>query len=78
LLAHETIIGLVGIERADDVIAKAPGIAAFVVVGEARRIGIARHVEPVPAPLLAIVGGGEQSVDNLGKGQLVGRRVGKE
>ena len=36
LLADEPVVRLVGVEAADDVVAVAPGVAALVVVGEAR------------------------------------------
>jgi hypothetical protein len=39
-------------------------------------VGVARDVEPVAAPALAVAGRGEKAVDNLGEG--VGRAVGEE
>lgn len=60
---EESIVGLVLIEGPDHVIAIATGVGlgriALVTVG----LGVANQVEPVPAPGLSIMGGGEQSND---------------
>ena len=54
LLDDETIVRFVIIEGADDIIAIAPGVRPFIIVGESVRIGISNHVEPMLAPLLTI------------------------
>ena len=63
LFGQEDVIGLVGVERADHVVAIAPGVGPMHVVLEARRIRIPRHVEPVPPVPFAVVRRGEQLVD---------------
>ena len=68
--------GLSRVERGDDVVAVAPGVAVGDVLVEAVGVGVAGDVEPVPAPALAVGGRGEQPVDDLGEG--VGRVVGEE
>ena len=54
LLAHEPIVGFVGVERGDHIIAIAPGVAVGDVLVHSVGVGIAGHVEPVPAPMFAI------------------------
>ena len=73
LLADEAVVGLVVVERADDVVAVAPGVGLGVVALVAVGLGEPDEVEPVPAPLLAVAGRVEQAVDQLLVG--VGRRV---
>ncbi len=63
LLFDELIVGFVGVEAANDVVAVAPGVAAFVVVGEAAAVGVARNVQPVAGHAFAVVRGGEEAVD---------------
>ncbi len=76
LLADEAVVRLVVVERADDVVAVAPGARLGVVALVAVGLGEADEVEPVPAPLLAVARRGEQAVDEPFVG--VGRRVGQE
>ena len=63
------VVGLVVVEAADDVVAIAPGERLGAVALVAVGLGVADQVEPVPAPLLAVVRRGEQAIDQL----LVGR-----
>ena len=60
--------GSVLVKRLDHVVAIAPGIRKDVVFVHAGRVGIARDIEPVPAPTLAILRRGEQPVDDLREG----------
>ena len=76
LFVDEAVPGLVVIEGADDVVAVAPGVGAEVVVFEAFSFGEADDVEPVLAPAFAVVGGGEEAVDDSGPG--VGGFIGEE
>ena len=62
LLAQEAVIGKVLVERADDLIAIAPGVGHGEVGRLAGGVGIAHQVEPVPTPFLAVVGRGQQPV----------------
>ena len=63
LLLEEHVVRLVLVERADHVIAVAPGVGTVEVVLEAVGIGVARDIQPVAAPALAIVRRGQQPVD---------------
>jgi hypothetical protein len=65
LFLDKEIVGLVGVEGADDVIAVAPGGGAFAVDGEAVGFGVADEIEPVAAPALAVARVGEEFVDLL-------------
>ena len=56
LLADEIAIGLVRIERGDDPVAVGPGVVAALVLVVAVRVAVVGHVEPVPAPALAVRG----------------------
>ena len=56
LLAHELVIWLVVVERLDHVVAILPGQRCRIVGGLAGGVGVADHVEPVPAPALAVGG----------------------
>ncbi len=75
LLADELIVGQVVVEGRDHVVAIGVGIRIAAVLGEdvALGVGVAGHVEPVPAPALAVGGRGQQAIDHLGVG--VGRGV---
>ena len=76
LLGEEAVVGLVGVERADDVVAVAPGVGANGILAIAVRLGIADQVEPVPRPSLAVPRRGQQAVDQALVG--IGRIVGEE
>ena len=72
LLPDEAAIGLVRVEGPDDVIAIGPGVIAAFVLVVAVRVAVVDHVEPVPAPALAVARRRQQAIDQL----LVGvRRV---
>ena len=68
LFLHEAVIGLVGVESVDHVVAVAPGVRARLVGFEALALGIARQVEPVPRPPFAVARRSEQAVHELGEG----------
>ena len=72
LLLDEPGVGLVGVERADDVIAIGPGIRAGLVLVVAVRVAVVDDVEPVPGPAFAIARRGQQPVDEF----FIGRRIG--
>ena len=63
LLDQEAVVRLVVVERLDHVVAVTPGIGAMGVVLEARRVRVARDVEPEPSVAFAVVRRGEQAVD---------------
>ena len=77
LFLQKAIVGLVLVERADDVVAIAPGVRTNMVgVEDAFRVGVAGEVEPVSAPTFAIAFAGEQAVDHAFV--CVGRAIGDE
>ena len=78
LLHDELVVAQVGIERRDHVVAVGVGKRIAPILGEhiALRVGVAGHVEPVPAPALAVAGRREQAVDQLR--ERIGRLVGLE
>ena len=55
LLAKELVVGLVGVQRIDDVVAIAPRIRAEFVALKAVRVRVMRDVEPVACPAFAVV-----------------------
>ncbi len=75
LFADEAVVGLVVIERLNDVVAVGPCVWTFGVHLEAVGIGVTNHVEPVLRPAFSVTRGGEQGVDNLllgaGRGVLL-------
>ena len=77
LLAQELVVGLVVVEGVDDVVAVPPRVVAAVVLLEPRRVGVAGHVHPVPAPALAVVRRVEQALDQPlpGTSLLVGQEL---
>ena len=68
LFLQETIEGFVGVEGVDDVVAIAEGVVAVAVELVAAGVGIADDVEPVASPAFAVVGRGEELVDEAGPG----------
>ena len=76
LLPDEAVEGLVAVQGVDDVVAVAEGVGEGDVLVEAVRVGVAGDVEPVAAPAFAVVGRGEEPVDDPGEG--VGALVGQE
>ena len=68
LLADELVVGLVLIHRSDDVVAVFPRGREGEVPLLARALGIARDIEPVPAPALAELRRREQPIHDFLKG----------
>src|ERR1700733_10793241 len=64
LFLNETVVSGVVVESADHIVAITPGIGAEVVVLEAFGLGEAHDVQPVVAPVLAIMLAREKTVDN--------------
>ena len=60
---EEPVVGQVGVERADDPVAISPGVGPLGVELEAVGVGIMGQVEPVLAPPLAVMGAGQQAID---------------
>jgi hypothetical protein len=73
LFLDEAVVGLVGVQALDDVVAVAPDVWAGLVGLEAFGVGIAGEVEPVARPAFAVLGRGQKLVDDLFKG--IGRRI---
>ena len=65
LLEDELVDRLVLVERVDDVVAVFPGDFAIAVAGVAAGIGVAGDIQPVPAPLFAVMGRRQQVIDHL-------------
>ena len=63
LFLDEPAVRLVLVERPDHVIAVRPGVGARLVLVVAVGVAVMDHVEPVPAPALAVVRAGQQAVD---------------
>src|SRR5271166_3768808 len=76
LLSDELPIGLVGVERANDVIAVGPGHGPGLVLVVAVSLSIVDDIKPVPGPALAVRGAGQQPVNELLVG--VGSGIGDE
>ena len=76
LLQHEAVVGKVGVEGPDDVIPVAVGQRDVVIKLMPGTLGEPSQVEPVPRPALAVVGRGEQPIDQ--PGISVGRGIGHE
>ena len=68
LLRDEPVERHVGVHRVDHVVAVLPGVRVGDVPRRAGRLGIAGHVEPVPAPALAELRRGEQAIDDAREG----------
>ena len=64
LLNHELVIGLVVVEGPDHIVAIPPGVRLVAVPLKAVGVGIANQIEPVPGPLLTVVGRVKQPVDH--------------
>ena len=76
LLADESVVRLIAIERGDHVVAISPGEGLGRVALVAVGLAVANQVEPVPAPFFAIMRAGEQAVDQAL--ERAGRSVGDE
>ena len=66
LFLDEAVVRLVRVERTDDVIAVTPGMFPVAVALEAVGVGVARDVQPLQRPALAVMGGGQQALDQIG------------
>ncbi len=73
VFAHELIVGHVGVERADQIVAVVRGADDFRIALGAVRFGIANPVHPVAGPALAELRAGQQLVDKLLDRGAVGR-----
>ena len=62
---RKTLYGVSLLKASDHVIAIAPGVRAVEIVLVAVGIGIARDVQPVAPPALAVLRGSQQPVDEL-------------
>ena len=62
LFPQKLIVGLVGIQRSNDVIAITPGMGTQLVALETMRVRIVRNVQPMARPTFAIMLGGKQTV----------------
>ena len=82
LRLDEEVVGHVAVEGLDHPVALDVGVGVALASRTARRqpagvvLAEAGHVQPVPAPALAVVGGGQQPLDDLPEG--VRRRVADE
>ncbi len=65
LLADELPVGDVAVDRIDHIVAIGPGVGPCAVGLVAVALGKANHVEPVLAPLLAIMVRRQQPIDQL-------------
>ena len=70
LLLHKAIVGLVAVERGDDVIAVMPRVGAEVVGLKPIALRKAHEVEPVPRPAFAVARAGEEFIDQRRLGRL--------
>ena len=68
LFADELVVGDVGIEGADEVIAVAPGLRDGRIAFAAVRVGVADEIHPVAREVFAVARRGQQAVDDLGEG----------
>ena len=71
VLDDELVVGHIGVERADDVVAILKRVGDVVIELMPARLGVAHQVEPMPAPAFAEVGRGEQLVDQFFDGRFV-------
>ena len=76
LFDDEAVERLVAVERGDDIVAIAPGVAVGDVLVQPVGVGIARDVKPMPPPALAVSHRSEQSINEPGIG--IGTRVGEK
>ena len=65
LFGEEPVERLVGVERADHVVAKTPGVVVGEVLVRTVGVGITRHVEPVTAPALTEFGAAQKRIDDF-------------
>src|SRR5262245_31218042 len=76
VLDQELVVGQIGIERSNYVVAISPGVVQVVVEFEAERFAVADDIEPVTAKTFAIAGRGEQAIDQslIHVGRVVGEK----
>ncbi len=70
LLLNKAVVGLVGIERIDDVVAISPGLPCRNAATLAQTVGIARQIEPVPSPALAESWRSQNPLNDLLEGEF--------
>ena len=77
LLGDKAGVGLVVVERANQIIAIGPGVGPRAVLVVSVRFGKVHDVHPVPRPALAIKRAGQQPIDKplVGGGRLIGRQM---
>ena len=79
MLDDEAVEGEVLVKRANDVVTVGVGVgvAALLLEDVTFGVGVARHVEPVTAPALAIARRAEQPIHHPGErfGRLVGKKI---
>ena len=63
LLAHKLVVRLIRIKGANDIVAIAPGIRPLEVIGKTTTIRIAHHIQPMPPPLLTVMRGCQQPLN---------------
>ena len=73
---EEAIIGDVGVQGADDVVAVPVGVGNLVIEFVSGSLGVTDEVEPVAAPALAVMRAGEESIHQPLVG--IGRAIGEE
>ena len=76
VLDHEPIERLVFVERSNDIVAERPGVVDHMVHFEAGAFAESHHIEPVPAPVLAVARRSEQPIDQsfVGVGRIVAQK----
>ena len=70
LFLNKAIVGLVGIERIDDVVAKSPGLPCGDSATLTQIVGIAGQIEPVPSPAFAESRRSQKPVNDLLEGEI--------
>ena len=75
LLDDELVIRLVVVQRGDDPVAPSP-LLTWQVFLVAIAVGIARGIEPMATPLLAVVGRGQEAVDHSLHGRICRQGMG--
>src|SRR5690606_3645061 len=76
LFLEELAVGLVVVERADDVVAIGPGVGADFVFVVAVSVAVVGDIEPVTPPAFAVAGRSEETIDErlVGGGTFVGEK----
>ena len=68
LFVEELVVWDVVVKGVDHVVAVAPRLGQRVIGGITGCIGVADDIEPVPAPVFAVMWGSEQAVNHFRKG----------